>query len=308
MIKNIINELVKSKSFDKNTLYLIEKINDYSGFLYSNENVYFIIKSTKERNDSISTKNLSLRTSVLINTVENSPSFKPGKYDLLIYKSGNYDYMFNSFIYICKAYVNTQSPMSFIDFFYSLLNLFEKPESKSFTNLIGAFGELYFIKYMYEHYKINIIENWHTGNSSFDKYDFVFSHFNIEVKSTIKEEMIFKIKHQQIFNYDRNYVLVINLEKNNSGLTIKDLFDYFKNEPFSKNFNFTLKLEKEKNKISCDKFDTEKFSFNKLTIFSVNDLVTINNVPECINNIEYNYNFSGQKHTKLDSLFSEYLN
>ena len=252
-MKNIINQINKIKienDFSKNQLYLVELINKESGFLLGKGKLYFVIKSKKNKIESINTSYLSLKTKIYINTIENSPSFEPNDYDILMYNTDNDETYLEPFIDLCTMYINSQTKIEFIDFFYSLLKLFEPNKESSFTNLIGMFGELYFIKMIWSKYNCSLADNWHNSLGSNDKYDFSFDHFNFEIKTSLKKDMIFSIKHSQIFNKKKNYISIINIDNDNSGFSTKDLYDYFKNnKPFSNNIDFMIKLEKEKRKV-----------------------------------------------------------
>ena len=80
-----LNKIRESAVFSERQLYLVEAINNDSGFLLGQDKLYFASKNKVNESDSITTLYLSLRTNVFVNTVENSPSFEPGNYDLLIY-------------------------------------------------------------------------------------------------------------------------------------------------------------------------------------------------------------------------------
>ncbi|MBR4486514.1 hypothetical protein IKS57_04070 [bacterium] len=47
--------------------------------------------------------------------------------------------------------------------------------------------------------------------------------------------MEFEIKHSQIFNDKVNYLALFNIQSDNSGYSIDELFDYFKQNPSFKN-------------------------------------------------------------------------
>lgn len=118
--------------------------------------------------------------------------------------------------------------------------------------------------------------------------------------------MIFDIKHKQVFNENRNFIVVINIEQDNSGLSLSELYDYFKGEkPFSNNIDFAIKLESEKNKVSPQDFQFKKFSISKYSVFYNKNLKTIINIPEWINNIAYSYDFVSQNEFGFDNLVEE---
>ena len=70
---------------------------------------------------------------------------------------------------------------------------------------------------------MNELNYWQTdGNTS--KYDFAFLKGNAEVKSCTKNHEVM-IKHEQVFNDDNNYIVVVALERNPSGETLVSLIN-----------------------------------------------------------------------------------
>ncbi len=291
-LKPLIDAIKNVSDYQNKNLYLVSKIGEDSAFLLSEDALYFATPSVTDEADSTHTKYLTLRTNVSINTVENSPSFKPGKYDLLKYTALENNETMNRFAELCEAYVNSDKSLSFDEFFYSLVNLFETEKETSFTNLVGAFGELAFIKEVFEEKNKDITQNWHNTNGVTDKYDFVFEGFNLEVKTTVKESRIFLIKHKQIFNEKTNYVLVINIEQDNSGTTLDELIEFLStSKPFSSNLRFMIKLQKERSKVNPQDAATKRFSIKTRTLYLNKNLETIQGIPDQIDSITYNYDF-----------------
>ncbi len=301
-----INKIKNSSEYSSNQLFMIESINEDAGFLLGGDIIYFINKSGASDSESIVTNQLSLRTNINLNTVENCPTFAPGCYDILAYNNDNDEIYLESFIDLCRMYVLSSSKVSFRNFFYSLLKLFEPSKETSYKNMVGLFGELSFIKRMYSVYNLTLMDYWHNSYGSNDKYDFSLKEFNIEVKTSVKDNMIFNIKHKQIFNEKQNFIIVINAEQDNSGQSLFELFTFFKiTKPFSENINFAIKLESEKIKVSPQDFKLKKFSIIKYSVFDNKKLRTITNIPEWINNIEYSYDFVSQNEFGFENLVKE---
>lgn len=301
-ITQVINSI---NEFEENKLYFLYKINDCSGFLYGNGKVYFINKSTDSIEKKINTQFLLMSTNVFLDTVERNPSFKRGYYDMLLYKGEIKDEYFKSFIELCCMYIKSNSSITFTEFFNSLLEIFETTNETNFLNAIGLFGELSFIKYIYEKYQILLCNQWHNNLGSIDKYDFSFEHFNIEVKTTLKDGMCFNIKHSQIFNNKNNYIAVINITNDNSGQSLSDIYDYFKNNSiFSNNFPFMMNLEKEKHKVNSDIFENHKFELVRVKFFNSKEIATITNIPSCIHSVSYMYDFSEKDSISFENIIN----
>ncbi len=304
-LRKRINNLKDEKEYSNEQLYLIHDFSKESGFLFRNDKLYYAVKHKNADDDSLSTKYLLLRINIFINTVENSPSFNPGFYDLLIYIGDINDTFFDSFVDLCEMYENSEKKDSFINFFYSLVNLFESPKETAFSNLVGMFGELYFIYHMYKNYNLIIDNNWHVTKNINDKYDFVFNTFNIEVKTTIKEDLRFILKHNQVFNEKNNYVLIVKASVDNSGYSLAEIYDFFRKNPiFANNIDFMIKLQKEKMKVSNKDFFEKKFSLVSLQFYLNKNLDTLVDIPECIDSIEYNYDFIGKTETDINRIVS----
>lgn len=304
-----IEKIRSSLDFSAEQLYLIEPIDAKSGFLLGNNKIYFVIKNEGTESESISTTYLSLKTNIHINTIENYPTFEPGYYDLVIYDISTDEKYLDSFTELCRMYRISKTDISFVNFFYSLLKLFEPSREVSFSNLIGVFGELIFIKTFYEKYGIAIDSNWHNSFGSTDKYDFSFKKFNVEIKTTIKDDMRFAIKHNQIFNEKNNYIVVINVDTDNSGYSVSDLYDFFKaTQPFSNNIEFMINLENEKQKVAKSDFYGKRFSLQKMNVFSNKQLVTLKDIPVCIDSIGYMYDFVGQETIDMSLLVENIRN
>ena len=72
-----------------------------------------------------------------------------------------------------------------------MYSFFQESQEKLRTDIVGLYGELYFIRYMHEH-NINLMKNWLT-NGRYSKYDFVIDDINIEVKTTEKNYLYLEL-------------------------------------------------------------------------------------------------------------------
>jgi len=299
MIKIIRENLEKCYKNDE-YFYLLYFINPISGLFVNKNRIFYAIKNFQNiKTENIKTDLLALQTNRLIITTDNNNSLESGYYNLIEFKDDINSENFDSFISLCIMHSNIADEKPINSFFNSLINLFQVPREQHYRNIVGLFGELYFIKYIYDTYNINIVNYWHQMDSN-DKFDFKFKNMYVEVKTTLKNNPIVKIKHQQIFNYnaDKLYLVVNQIQENYSGKTLLELSEEIK--LFCDNttqYVFALKMEEEKRKITLFDYKNKKFSVNNLSIYKVSNLKTINDIPTYISDIKYSYDF-----TTIDSI------
>lgn len=298
MIEKLKTSLL-SNEVNENYIYLLQKINSFSGFFIYQKKLLFMINNFDERkNQEIITDYLTMRTKVPIEAVTNDPSFVRGEYNMLFY-NGDIDNKVELFVDLCKTYLNNHHLMSFSTFFRTMYSFFQESQEKLRTDIVGLYGELYFIRYMHEH-NINLMKNWLT-NGRYSKYDFVIDDINIEVKTTEKELPIFRIKHRQVFNDQCVIITTINIEKNNNGISLEDLHNFFKrNNEFNQNLTFMMLLENEifNYKINDDLYKA-KYNVTKMTLYDNSELTSFDFIPENITNLTYDYNFNNEKNVGL---------
>lgn len=301
-LNNIINN--QKDKFNTNKLYLLDKPCDDFGFFYQNGIVYFAQKSDDlSLEDSLSTAYLDMNLGVYISSDCENYSFETGHYDMISFKDKLDGPEFDVFYNICVSYALDSSDLSFADFFKTLIELFKKSSLGATKNLIGLLGELFFIKKIYEDYEINVADSWHlTGGNS--KFDFSFENFNIEVKTSTSSDMTFLLKHNQIFNNQANYIAIVSLIDAGEGESLETLIDYFvNNDSFKNNVKFQIAINKELLKISEPKDFKKKYLFESVYVYDCNHMDTIKNIPACISDIQYNYNFSDLDPIDIDELF-----
>ncbi|RXY96822.1 PD-(D/E)XK motif protein [Malacoplasma penetrans] len=302
--KKECEDIVNLKNYNPKTLYLVKVINDTSGFLFLDGSILFISKSkSKHSIPGSTTKFLDLKIHQFIRTEEINPFLKNDFYDLLIYKSIDEDKYLNSFIELCKLYEQSDKIISFEDFFNSLTLLFSPEKTDTIEDVIGLFGELYLIWYLNKYFNFSIKEFWHNGWGTNDHYDFALNNFNVEVKTTLGQDMRILIKHEQVFNFKNNYICIVNVKNDNSGDSIFDICKKIReNREFNNDIQFMTKLEKEILRVNRDDYNSKKFSVVKLNFYKNKDLKTLENIPEMIDSIKYYYDFIGQPKLSLDEL------
>lgn len=299
MIKLKYKEIIESNDYDSQKLYLIEKINDNYGIFVYDSKIVFVTESSDEEPNYIETEYVSFKEHIFMNNAINHPSFEKGFYDILIFNGDINSECFDSFYRLCSTFPLSYTSMSFKEFFYDLIELLSMPSEKKHQNLIGLMGELFLIKTVFESKNIDLANFWHISGQSADKYDFVLSNKNIEVKTTSSDSRIFSIKHRQIFNDKNNYICLVKIMPDNSGISLNRLIKFFLSNPiFSSNIKFMFELEKEINRTNRSQRDN-CFALENIDFFSNKKLVTIGDIPDCISKIEYSYDFSNLYGIKL---------
>lgn len=285
-----------------NSLYLLEKISEHSGFFATDGRLVYIAVNAEDLPvNGVDTDQISLRSGVHITSVDNYPQFAEGSYNLLILKDEVSSKSSRVFIKLCLAYANDSEELGFGDFFYSLVEYFQLPREQSTKNLYGLFGELALVDYVMTNYGVNLAPKWHIYSTN-DKYDFSGSNKNIEVKTIVGQGLSVKIKHRQLFNDDDNSLVVVAIEHNSSGEVLRLLIDrLMQNSRIRNDFQFLLRLERELLRIKESDLHDIPLSLVSISIYDTDDLQTIDNIPDHISEISYKYDLAGvptQTHSK----------
>lgn len=304
-MSNKILDLLVKIPYD-HSLYLIEEINENSGFFAENGKLFYLVWNIESlTHESIDTEFLTLNTNVNVTAVKNNQSFKDGYYNSIMFKGDMYDGNIESFIKLCSIYSQNAQEISFKKFFYSLINLFQFPKDQQFKNLLGLYGELKFIEYVYKELGFDISPQWHK-DGSYSKYDFTCKMANFEVKTIQSEELIVTIKHNQLFNEDKNYLVVISAEKNNCGETVNQLIKKLQSaEKFCNNYNFNFNIEKEKKRISPIEVNTILFTVKDICIYYASAINMFSNIPESITNLKYSLDLSLKKSVAISQILED---
>ena len=293
-------------------IYLIYKISDCSGFFMSKKHlIYMVYNNERDAHQSLATEFLRLNTNIEITAIENNQQFESGRYNVIeiLPEGENYDNAsLDSFINLCIAHTRFMGGSAFVKFFYSLANLFQYPREQKFTNLIGFFGELCFLKYSSQVLGIDLSDKWHVSGST-DKYDIALISCNFEIKTTLSVDELVMIKHSQLFNVDRNFLVTVLVEESNGGITLNQLIAEMQThtEHF-KSFNFSLNIEKEKKRISPIDAETRRFSFKSVAIYSADEINPLGELPENISSIIYKLDLSGLPTVDLRTFKKEIKN
>lgn len=294
MIQKIREKFLQFNNND-DFFYLIFAINSISGFFANRNSLYYAIKNTENlKAENIKTDLLNLQTNRYINTTDEKSTLKSNYYNLIEFKDNINNENFDSFINLCfmHASIAEQKPLNM--FFNSLINLFQIPREQQFKNIVGLYGELSFILYIYQKYGIDLSVYWH-NSGTYDSYDFKLRNVYFEIKSTLKNEPTIKLKHQQIFNNFTNKIFlgIVQLQENIAGKSLLELVEEIeKIQPINLSYDFKLNLEKEKRKISSYDYKNKKMNVTSINVYKASDIPSIERIPNNITDIEYNYDFN----------------
>lgn len=291
---NKITNAINDSPID-NKLYLIEKKSDTAGFFVSNKKLIYMAKNTEaiEKN-SLETEYLHLRSNANILAVENFQNFDSGFYNLIEYKVSFNENIsaFESFINLCIAHIELLKSKNFVNFFNSLIDLFQNVGKEKKQNILGLFGELSLIYYFYTEFSLNLASYWHTSGS-YSKYDFSINKRNIEVKTSNSLKNVL-IKHSQLLNGDQNYLAVSVVENNNAGISLKELEVKLKEiNEIASDFNFVVNLETEKSRIDVSDYSNKKLKLIGINLFDCNKVNPFEILPENVSDLEYRIDLSG---------------
>lgn len=276
-----------------NTLYLLEKLPCETGLFALNGNVlYLVLNSEHCASMNITTELLHLESNIFVSAFNSSvPSFKNGYYNSVeLQLSDSEDCLNNlsAFVNLCLAHANYKKGQEFLSFFDSLVSLFQLPKEQHYKNLIGMMGELILIEFTYQHYNEDLSSYWHTEGSS-SRLDFVCPYANLEVKTTASDSLSFEIKHNQLFtDSDKNHLIAVVIEENNSGRTLEELITTLLESPdYCNGLKFAINIEKEKRRISPTELRSRHFILKKIYAYHAKDINPFENIPDYVEGLSY---------------------
>lgn len=278
------------------TIYLLEKLPCETGLFASNGNVLYLVPNTEKCTSlSIKTEYLRVETNIFVSAFNPSvSSFESGYYnyvELQLYALNDVEANLSAFLNLCLAHATYTNGEEFMSFFDSLVSLFQLPREQQYKNLVGLMGELLLIEYVYQNYKEDLSQYWHT-DGVFSRLDFTCPYANIEVKTTLTDSLSFTIKHNQLFvNSEKNYLVAIVVEENNSGRTLEEMITTLLNNPdICNNLRFNVNIEKEKRRVSPSEISNRRFVLKKISAYCANAINPFVNVPDCVEDLSYKLN------------------
>ena len=278
---------------DTDALYLIEPITEKTGFFSSEGKLIFIAKDKANlTSEGIDTEYLKLQTHIRLRAVKNYQTFKDGFYNSIIFNAESSNDNIFDFINLCEIYAENEEELSFRDFFYTLISIFQKKKKKNYLNAIGLYGELKFMEYCAKEMHLDISPYWHR-KGELSKYDFSNGDNFIEIKSNSNGSDFATIKHKQIFEVSDGYLVLVSANIDDTGETIDELIERMQVEKnYFNNINFNVNLTKELKRISEIDCQTVRFVVNEIKMFNTKDINPFDNVPVGIKELQYKYDLS----------------
>ena len=278
---------------DKDSIYLIEPITEKTGFFSSDGKLIFMAKDEEGLTfEGIETEYLKLQTHVPISSVKNFQTFEDGYYNLIIFNAETSNDNIFDFINLCEIYAENEEELSFRDFFYTLISIFQLPSQKKYMNAIGLYGELKFMEYCAKEMDLDISQYWHRNGES-SKYDISNGDNFIEIKSTSNGSDIATIKHKQIFEVSDGYLVLVSTYRDDTGETIDELIEGMQAEKnYFNNMNFYTNLTKELKRVSESDCQTVRFVVNDIKMFNTKDINPFDDIPVGITELNYKYDLS----------------
>jgi len=214
--KIYITFLKKEETINKNIVI---------GFDNENRRTLLIKNSVSSgENPIFKTDYFLLKTNITI-LVENE---EIGNYHILLCLMKD-DVIVESFDRVCNyLFIKNNKALSIeemLKLFNSIELVFKSTQEKDLRNTqIGAYGELFTLKFLFEKGYGKIANNWHTD--IYLKHDIEINKKNrIEIKTTTSEKRIHRFRHDQIFREDINvFAVSILLEESEMGCSLYDLF------------------------------------------------------------------------------------
>lgn len=275
------------------TLYLIEKLPSGTGLFASNGNLVYLV-SNKERCASLSIKTefLHLETNVFVAAFNASvSSFKNGYYntvELQMSDSNEIEGNLSAFVNLCFSHASYMQGQEFLQFFDSLVALFQLPKEQHYKNLIGLVGELMLIECVFINNSLDLSPYWHADGAT-SRLDFVCPFANFEVKTTASNSLRFTIKHDQLFSAaEKNYLIAIVLEESNAGRTLEETISGLLESPdYCNGLQFSINLEKEKRRVSPVDAKHKRFVLKKTYAYSAHTINPFGDIPDCVEDLSY---------------------
>lgn len=296
---------------DVKGIYLLYPLTKNAGFFSSDGKLLFVVRDTySNATTNIETDYLKLQTHIRLSSIKNNQTFKDDFYNIIYFNEEiTDDGNASSFINLCEIYAENMNEFDFVDFFYSLIELFQLPSEQGYKNAIGLYGELKLMCHINSMYSIDISNAWHKSGS-FSRYDFSGIDSCIEVKTTSSKDSCISIKHNQIFDDKPCCLAVVFCDVFDSGETIAELIELMMdNQNAFQNLNFHLNIAKEIKKISPRDINELRFITSNIMFFDTRKINPFCNIPDNITELNYRLDvseFTAMKNNEVSAVIVKF--
>ncbi len=290
----VIDDLDKFKQYPLDSLvYVVRRLNSECFFFTCDSRIIYAVVADDFPDEvctPVKTDYLELFLNVELQPVDaTNAAIDLKKYDFVQVELETTDREKIAFLNMCEEHARTHHDQGIGSFFNTLCLLFSSTEEKSKHKAIGLFGELSLIQVFHDR-RIDISKRWQL-NGVRTKYDFSFANANIEVKTTTKREQLVRLKHDQLFNGDHNYLALIHIEESPSGVSVDELAKRSKDDSICfQGMRERMVLERELLGIRDEDLRIP-YSVIEFSLFESVDLNPFDDeVPQCVTRLEYTLN------------------
>lgn len=301
-IRQIIDVIMSIEN--DNVFYMVNPITSSEGFFTIEKKLLYVAKDIEGYiSEGIETDFLKLQTHIHVSAVENDHTFENDDYNIIMFKGDLKDQNIEAFVHLCEIHARNPRELKFRDFFYSLIKIFQLPSEQSYINAVGLFGELKLIQYTYEKFSIDISKQWHSKGSR-SKYDFSNGKICIEVKTTSSDDGRIEIKHSQIFDEERCYLVAMACDQSDIGETLEELVVYLQETDAFNSLEFAVNLAKEKNRVSESDYKKQRFSLKDINMYESKDINPFPDYPDNVSSLVYKMDLSDYQKMTSDNMLS----
>ena len=283
-------------------VYLAADIDERSAFFACEGRIlYAALAKESSSHERIETQLMTLQTGIYITPAGGQSSYPSSAYDIIKLEAAPDMRVIEAFVTLCSAYSEAADSQSFVDFFFALESLFKPDTAQSRRNAIGLFGELKFIELLWNDFGIDASDVWQLSGTT-SKLDFVFDNVNVEVKTTVREDDLVLVSHQQLFDNEKNHLYFVKLNADPAGQSLHELSETLKANGCMKTLHAQIVLERELLQIEPRGL-LRKYSVTSSRLFWSQEINVFDDIDERVSMLKYVLNLAGMRDTRMERLF-----
>lgn len=285
-------------------VYLAADIDERSAFFACEGRIlYAALAIEPSGHERIETQLMTLQTGVNIAPAGDQASYPSSTYDIIKLEAMPDIRVIEAFVTLCAAYSEAIDSQSFIDFFFALESLFKPDTVQSRRNAIGLFGELAFIESVWNGFGIDASDVWQLSGTT-SRLDFVFDNANIEVKTTVREDDLVLVNHQQLFDDEKNHLFFVRLKTDPAGRSLQEISEALKSSGCMRTLHAQIILERELLQIE-PKDLLRKYSVASSRLYWSQEINVFDEIDERVSMLKYMLNLAGMHDLSMERLFGK---